>query len=193
MSVAVEEHKKFVHFYGLKLKVAYGARWLSVDGDGTVRAWFEQPQPFVGDWWHGDKGEALCCLVNKKKLNWQGTLTEIEYKTQRDQVIAALKTPMTIIELYEALPGISHEVIAPIVTNLYTDRFVFRIGSKEQKWKNTMKQHYIFSSREEDRKKDQRFVTLDTWGIYTNILGIKPPDPKFCKGKTVHACNDEKY
>lgn len=51
-------------------------------------------------------------------------------KSQRMQIIEALKTPMTINELYRALPDISPKNIAPLVTGLYHREMVNKIGVK---------------------------------------------------------------
>lgn len=188
----MEGHKKFVHFYGLKLKVPYGRKWLTVDPDGTVKVWHDKPALFFGAWWDGKGFEAVDMLDDMKKLDWRDSLTEIEYKTQRDQVVAALKTPMTIIELFKKLPEISPDVIAPHVTNLYTDGYVFKVGSKLEQWKTTEKEHYVYSSRLEDEAKDPRSKKVAS-NIYTNLIGVRPPPAELCTGKKVHACNDDEF
>lgn len=188
----MEGHKKFVHYHGLKLKVPYGMKWLTAEKDGTIKVWHQKPNIFFDAWFNGEGYEVVAKMDDIKKLDWRKSLTEIEYKTQRDQVFSALQKPMTVIKLFNELDHISPDVIAPIVTNLYTDGYVFKIGKQMEKWKNTTKEHYVYSSLEEDKHKDARYGQV-MQGVYSTLIGVKPPPPELCKGKTVHACNDDEF
>lgn len=109
---------------------------------------------------------------------------------QKDEIIEALKKPMTIIELCAALPHIRPDNIAPIVCKLRKDGKICAVGSKLEKWRMTEKQHFIYSSRDEDLYKAANFVKVMN-GTWTNFLGIKPPPKEMCKGVTRHVCHDD--
>lgn len=71
--------------------------------------------------------------------------------SRREEIIDALKTPMTIIDLYEFLPEISQDVIAPWVTKLRGYNEVAVIGKVERTLPCGRKRELeLFSSRPED-------------------------------------------
>ena len=84
-------------------------------------------------------------LQNERK----GTVTP---KTQRQQIVDALQKPMAITELYQALPHISPNNIAPLVRYLFLEKLVFKVGTKKCKTeKGIMRELVVWSSREEDK------------------------------------------
>lgn len=79
---------------------------------------------------------------------------EVENKkvTQKQQIINALKTQMTVNELYRALPHISPQNIAPLVRYLFLEKKVFSVGKKlDRTIEGIVREQFIWSSREEDR------------------------------------------
>lgn len=181
-------HKKMILFNDRRVFIPYGYNWVTLDANGDVKAWREKPKASETQWTGSES--VLCETINMKDIHWQGMIMRVEYSTQKDQVYEALKTPMTIIELFKTLDHISPNNIAPLVTNLYLDKMVFKVGVKDEKWKSSKKPHVIWSSNPDDKEKDKRFRQVMP-RVYTNLMGVKPPDPKYIKGKRVHSCNDD--
>ena len=86
--------------------------------------------------------------------------------TQRDQIIEALHKPMTINQLYRALPHISPENIAPLVRYLYVDEKVYAIGKlSDLTEKGLMRNQIVWSSNPEHKPNN------DAISIMTKFFG----------------------
>lgn len=87
-----------------------------------------------------------------------------------------LTNPMTINELYQALPAIDEKNIAPLVTQLKKEGHVFIIGKKASKLRCGIKRkHDIYSSLEEHRiEHEHRKKDISaSIRILNNIFGVK--------------------
>lgn len=107
--------------------------------------------------------------------------------TQSERVLIALQSPMTINELYQALPDISPDNIAPLVANHRIKGRVNPVGERRSHTATGVyKNQTVWSARQEDKPKDltASFAMLD------RIFGIRAPSVLMASAQ-VHRCEDD--
>lgn len=112
-------------------------------------------------------------------------------KTQAERILDALKEPMTINELYSALPDITPAVIAPLVTKMKSDEMVFVVGEKRSKTASGVnRMQKVWSSRPEDKPEDKMG---DAFTVLYQVFNIKAPEvPPCCVANMrTHICKDD--
>lgn len=110
-------------------------------------------------------------------------------KSQRMRIIEALKTPMTINELYRALPDISPKNIAPLVTGLYHRDMVNKIGLKmDTTEQGIQREQVIWSSLPEHL---QAARVADSIVILSRCFGVKTVAPQDAMRMAGRVANDE--
>jgi hypothetical protein len=101
-----------------------------------------------------------------------------EQLSQKKMMRVALRTPMTINELYLMFPHISEQNIAPLVAQLKQENKVFTIGRKLSSLKCGINRHQdIYSSLEEHRPKD----FSDNIALLNSILGVGRAQAPYCQ------------
>lgn len=99
-------------------------------------------------------------IKRQKQLN-------LKPKTQKEQIVDALQTPMTVNQLYRYLKHISPDIIAPLLNVLYKENIIYKTGERDD---TTLKgvivrKQVVWSSRKEDykelpKKSDQECINL---------------------------------
>ncbi len=109
-----------------------------------------------------------------------------ESLSQKKMMLLALRTPMTINELYELFPVISEQNIAPLVAQLRQEGKVFVIGRRLSKLKcGISRRQCIYSSLEEHKEKDYS----DSIQLLQSIFGVGNPKAPNCEARArVYSC-----
>jgi hypothetical protein len=107
--------------------------------------------------------------------------------SQKKMLHMALKTPMTINELYRTFPHISEQNIAPLVAQLVQEKKAWVIDRKKvQVSCGVERMQNVYSSREEDRPKDM----TETINLLESSFGILRPIAPAIAGR-VHIMKDD--
>jgi hypothetical protein len=115
--------------------------------------------------------------VETKAVSCVAFLSE-EQLSQKKMMHIALRTPMTINELYVLFPHISEQNIAPLVAQLKQENKVFTIGRKLSSLKCGINRHQdIYSSLESHRPKD----LSDNIALLNSIFGIGRAQAPYCQ------------
>lgn len=114
--------------------------------------------------------------LRKRHKDRQRKLFE-ERKSQKQQIVDALNNPMTINELYRALPHISPNNIAPLVTYLAHEGKIIKMDEKmDTTEKGIERKQVVWSARPEHVMKFG-----DSIVILNNIFGVKQRPPEEVK------------
>lgn len=107
---------------------------------------------------------------NDDLIQCHAVLSSQEMLSQKKIIRLILNNPMTINELYKALPNFDERNIAPLVTQLKKEGYVFIVGKKPSRLRcGIRRKHDIYSSLEIHRPKDR----TSSIKLLDSIFGVK--------------------